>query len=65
MVSEANIMKHIQVLEDIGYRIVGTVEAVEGELYVLDQAEALANKCAMSDVLECNLWYQKGDGMHQ
>ncbi|KAJ9119852.1 hypothetical protein QFC24_005566 [Naganishia onofrii] len=65
VVSEANIMKHIQVLEDIGYRIVGTVEAVEGELYVLDQAEALANKCAMSDVLECNLWYQKGDGMHQ
>ncbi|KAJ9121564.1 hypothetical protein QFC22_002183 [Naganishia vaughanmartiniae] len=65
VVSEANIMKHIQELENIGYRIVGTEEAEQGEIYVFDQAEALANKCAMSDVLECNLWYQKGDGMHQ
>jgi biotin operon repressor len=65
VVSEANIIKHIQALEDIGYRIVGTEEAEAGELYVYDQVEALANQCALSEVLECNVWYQKGDGMHQ
>jgi hypothetical protein len=64
-VSEANILKHVQVLEDIGYRIVGTEEAEAGEKYVYDQVEALANQCALSEVLECNVWYQKGDGMHQ
>ncbi|KAJ9107223.1 hypothetical protein QFC20_003758 [Naganishia adeliensis] len=65
VVSEANIIKHIQALEDIGYRIVGTQEAEAGELYVYDQVEELANQCALSEVLECNVWYQKGDGMHQ
>lgn len=65
MVSEANILKHVQILEDIGYRIVGTEEAEAGELYVYDEVEALANQCALSEVLECNVWYQKGDGMHQ
>lgn len=65
VVSEFNILKHIQALEDIGYRIVGTEEAEAGELYVYDQVEALANQCALSEVLECSVWYQKGDGMHQ
>lgn len=65
VVSEGNILKHIQALEDIGYRIVGTEEAEAGELYVYDQVEALANQCSLSEVLECHVWYQKGDGMHQ
>lgn len=65
VVSEASILRHVQALEDIGYRIVGTEEAEAGELYVYDQVEALANQCALSEVLECNVWYQKGDGMHQ
>jgi len=33
--------------------------------YVYEVMQGLASKCAESSVLECDLWLQKGDGMHQ
>jgi hypothetical protein len=65
VLSELNIIHHVQTLEDIGYRIIGTDEAVLGEQYVYDVMEGLAESCAKSTVLECDLWMQVGDGMHQ
>lgn len=58
-------MNHVQRLEDIGYRIIGTYEAVDGEQYVYDVMQGLLEQCDRSNVLECSLWMQEGDGMHQ
>ena len=65
VVSEINIISHVQRLEDIGYRVIGTEEAVEGEQYVYDVMQNLLAQCTRSHVLECSLWMQEGDGMHQ
>jgi hypothetical protein len=59
--SEANVLGHIAELENIGYRTVGTEEAVRGEQYVIDQVNALAAQCQS---LSCKVWVQKGSGMH-
>jgi hypothetical protein len=65
VVSEGNIRQHIQALENIGFRIIGTDEAVLGEEYVYNIMDDLNEKCKASKVLECTLWLQEGDGMHQ
>lgn len=64
-VSEVHINQHVQALEDIGYRVVGTEEAVRGEEYVYREMEKLDQICQASKVLECTLWMQQGDGSHQ
>ncbi|WVQ77899.1 hypothetical protein IAR50_007604 [Cryptococcus sp. DSM 104548] len=62
--SEEVVRSHIQALEDIGYRIVGTPEALAGEQYVLDQVLELVEECNAKNVLNCEWWHQKGDGFH-
>lgn len=51
----------MQALEDIGYRTVGTEEALAGEEYVLDQVKQIASRCKS---LECEVMVQKGSGYH-
>jgi hypothetical protein len=53
---------HMQALEDIGYRTVGTEEALAGEEYVLDQVNQIAARCKF---LECEVSVQKGSGYHE
>ncbi|ODO08317.1 hypothetical protein L198_00041 [Cryptococcus wingfieldii CBS 7118] len=62
--SEEVVRSHIQALEDIGYRIVGTPAALAGEQYVLDQVLELVEQCNARNVLNCEWWHQKGDGLH-
>lgn len=64
-VSEVNIMAHIQALEDIGYRTVGTEEAVAGEVYVYERVKELQKRCNAAGVMQCDVWWQQGDGLHQ
>lgn len=54
-------LAHMQALEDIGYRTVGTEEALAGEQYVLDQVNAIASRCRH---LDCEVSVQKGSGYH-
>lgn len=61
--SEEIALSHVQALEDIGYRTVGTNEALQGEEYVLEQARALQKKCE-GGVLICEVWEQIGSGGH-
>lgn len=58
-------MSHIQALEDIGYRTVGTEEAVKGEQYVEQQVRLIAERCEKNGVLDCEVYVQKGSGYHQ
>lgn len=60
-ISGAFAMSHMQALEDIGYRTVGTEEAVAGEEYVLDQVRQIAARCKH---LQCEVDVQKGSGYH-
>jgi len=60
-VSEQIAVSHMQALEDIGYRTVGTEEALAGEEYVLDQVNQIASRCKH---LECEVAVQKGSGYH-
>ncbi|ORY22823.1 hypothetical protein BCR39DRAFT_550650 [Naematelia encephala] len=60
-VSEELVLKHIKALETIGYRTVGTPQALQGEEYVIEQVRKLEAQC---DVLKCEVWVQKGDGFH-
>ncbi|WVQ80122.1 hypothetical protein IAT38_002223 [Cryptococcus sp. DSM 104549] len=62
--AEANVLAHIQALEDIGYRTVGTYEALAGEKYVLDQVLELVERCNAGAVLNCEWFHQKGSGFH-
>ncbi|EIW65964.1 hypothetical protein TREMEDRAFT_70376 [Tremella mesenterica DSM 1558] len=64
-VSEDLVMGHIAALEQIGYRIVGTQEALDGEKYVLDQVKILEGNCNDGGVLKCEVWVQKGSGFHE
>lgn len=64
-VSEINIMEHIQALENIGYRTVGTEEAVAGEVYVYERVKELQQRCNAAGVMSCDVWWQQGDGLHQ
>lgn len=57
-------LRHIQGLEDTGYRVVGTDEAVKGEEYVLSEVRELEQRCATGGVLKCEVWEQKGSGHH-
>lgn len=52
---------HMKALEDIGYRTVGTEEALRGEQYVLDQVNQIASRCKS---LKCEVSVQKGSGYH-
>jgi len=52
----------MQALENIGYRTVGTEEALAGEEYVLDQVNQIAARCKL---LECEVSVQKGSGFHE
>ena len=60
--SEDIAIGHMQALEDIGYRTVGTEEALAGEEYVLDQVNQIASRCKN---LECEVAVQKGSGYHE
>jgi hypothetical protein len=60
--SEDVAVSHMQALEDIGYRTVGTEEALAGEEYVLDQVNLIASRCKL---LECEVSVQKGSGYHE
>lgn len=63
--SEELILGHIQALETIGYRTVGTPQARQGEIYVEEEVRKLADKCKKDGVLECDVWVQTGDGFHE
>ncbi|WWC88985.1 uncharacterized protein L201_003900 [Kwoniella dendrophila CBS 6074] len=63
-VSEQSILGHIESLENIGYRTVGTHEAIQGEQYVLDQVHKLVNRCEQTKILNCEWWVQQGSGFH-
>lgn len=63
--SEANVLAHIQALEDAGYRVVGTQEALRGEEYVVEQVQKLETQCNAGGVLDCEVWLQKGNGNHE
>lgn len=52
---------HMKALEDIGYRTVGTEEALRGEQYVLEQVSEIASRCKS---LKCEVSVQKGSGYH-
>jgi predicted solute-binding protein len=60
--SEDVAVSHMQALEDIGYRTVGTEEALAGEEYVLDQVNLIASRCKL---LDCEVSVQKGSGYHE
>ncbi|WWC69875.1 uncharacterized protein I206_103818 [Kwoniella pini CBS 10737] len=62
--SEKLILSHIEALENIGYRTVGTRESVLGEQYVVEQVINLLDICEKSDVLNCEWWSQQGSGFH-
>ncbi|OXG17593.1 hypothetical protein C367_05083 [Cryptococcus neoformans Ze90-1] len=62
--SEEIVLSHIQALENIGYRTVGTHEALAGEQYVLNQVLELVEKCNAGGILNCEWWHQKGSGFH-
>lgn len=57
-------MRHVQALEDCGFRTVGTDEAVCGELYVEQEVRKIADRCLLNGVLDCEVWVQKGSGYH-
>lgn len=63
--SEALARAHVQALEDIGYRIVGTPEHASGRDYVLAEARRLAALCAGVAGLECEVELQRGNGSHR
>lgn len=63
--SEEIVLKHIQALEDIGYRTVGTEEAELGEQYVLAEVRKIEERCARNGVLNCEVWVQRGNGYHE
>lgn len=63
--SEQLILSHIQALEDIGYRTVGTEEAKLGEDYVINQVRSLEDRCKSNGVLDCEVWVQTGSGFHE
>ncbi|WWD03211.1 hypothetical protein V865_001261 [Kwoniella europaea PYCC6329] len=62
--SEQLILGHIESLENIGYRTVGTSEAVKGEEYVLGEVRKIVSRCEEGDVLNCEWWVQQGSGFH-
>ncbi|KAL0245460.1 hypothetical protein I308_104589 [Cryptococcus tetragattii IND107] len=62
--SEEIVLSHVQALENIGYRTVGTHEALAGEHYVLSQVLELVEKCNAGGILNCEWWHQKGSGFH-
>ncbi|WVQ99736.1 hypothetical protein IAU59_006878 [Kwoniella sp. CBS 9459] len=62
--SEERILAHIDALETIGYRTVGTHEAIAGEQYVLGEVQKLLIQCEEGGVLNCEWWEQKGSGYH-
>ncbi|WVF71126.1 hypothetical protein IAT40_005923 [Kwoniella sp. CBS 6097] len=62
--SEELILSHIGALENIGYRTVGTHEAIAGEQYVLGEVQKLLIQCEEGGVLNCEWWEQKGSGYH-
>lgn len=62
--SEENVLTHIRALEEIGYRTVGTEEAVQGEVYVEQEVRKLVQQCNDNDVLNCEVWVQRGQGYH-
>lgn len=63
--SEHKALEHIQALEDVGYRIVGTKEHAAGLEYVLRVADELIEKCLAFPELECEVWHQQGSGSHR
>ena len=70
--SEAEILGHAKYLsEDIGYRTVGTVEHVLGDMWIHMQALDLQEKCEQivkstpGRKLQCEVWKQKGSGSHR
>lgn len=70
--AESNVLRHIHELERIGYRTVGTEEAIRGEEYVIDQVRELERMCKIGGglpsptgpVLDCEVWVQTGKGYH-
>ena len=56
-------LSHIRALETVGYRTVGTEEALRGEQYVASEVRKLEQQCKAS-VLTCDVWVQKGSGYH-
>jgi hypothetical protein len=70
--AESNVLRHIAELERIGYRTVGTQEAILGEEYVIDQVRELERMCKIGGglpsptgpVLDCEVWVQTGKGYH-
>lgn len=63
--SEEIVLGHIQKLEDIGYRTVGTEEAVRGEEYVIAEVRKIEERCKANGVLDCDVWIQRGNGYHE
>ncbi|BEJ13055.1 hypothetical protein CspHIS471_0302290 [Cutaneotrichosporon sp. HIS471] len=63
--SEEIVLAHIQALEDIGYRTVGTDEAVNGEEYVIAEVRKIEERCKANGVLNCDVWVQRGSGYHE
>ncbi|OCF60854.1 hypothetical protein L486_00497 [Kwoniella mangroviensis CBS 10435] len=62
--SEQLILGHIESLETIGYRTVGTSEAVKGEEYVLGEVRKIVSRCEEGEALNCEWWVQQGSGFH-
>jgi hypothetical protein len=67
--SEAVILGHAKYLtEDIGYRIVGTVENAKGDEWMLAKAEELKSECERvvgqnsGRKLQCEVFHQRGNG---
>ena len=71
-ISEANVIAYAKYLsEDIGFRTVGTREHAVGDVWMLQQAEALRAQCEEvvrahpERKLECEVWHQRGSGSHR
>ncbi len=62
--SERNVLSHINELEKIGFRSVGTPQAIRGEEYIIDQVRLHESRCMAGGVLNCEVWVQKGSGYH-
>ncbi|KAL7420634.1 hypothetical protein Q5752_004585 [Cryptotrichosporon argae] len=62
--SEEVVLEHIGALETIGFRTVGTHEAVLGEQYVAGQVGLIKERCDAGGVLRCEVWVQRGSGYH-
>lgn len=64
--AESNVLRHIGELERIGYRTVGSPEAVLGEDYVIAEVEKLDKMCKSQKgaKLDCDVWVQSGTGYH-